>query len=322
MSEQLSPAPIFQSFLPNGAFNVGGKVFTFIAGTSTPQATFTDASGAVQNTNPIILNSLGQASIWLNPALTYKYVVQDSFGNPLYTTDNISGALSTSGPIVIGPPASGVALTVNNVSGADAIDINYTQQPGLGFAMQVFSSALTGDVRGFQVFNSAVGGTGGCFGFGVGNDTNSTFFMGKNNTGAVGRFIGAPNGDLAWLFSGGTTPIAICTGTFGTGITAQILVTAGSPGAVKIAGALNVIGAASTGPITITGTANISGAISIAGAAGINGATPVAPVNGWGTPTGPAVVNNYSGTAATLVQTSNAVAQIIATLKAFGLFGV
>ena len=42
---------------------------------------------------------------------------------------------------------------------------------------------------------------------------------------------------------------------------------------------------------------------------------------GWGSPTGAAVVNNYSGSAATLVQTSNAVAQLITDLKALGVLG-
>lgn len=43
-------------------------------------------------------------------------------------------------------------------------------------------------------------------------------------------------------------------------------------------------------------------------------------VSGWGTPTGPAVVANFSGTAATLVQCSNAIAKIITDLKALGLY--
>jgi hypothetical protein len=43
-------------------------------------------------------------------------------------------------------------------------------------------------------------------------------------------------------------------------------------------------------------------------------------VAGWGTPTGPSVVANFSGTAATLVQCSNAIAEIITYLKARGDF--
>lgn len=58
-----------------------------------------------------------------------------------------------------------------------------------------------------------------------------------------------------------------------------------------------------------------------ANAVGSNGATPPAQVTGWGTPTGAAVVANYPGATATLVQTSNVVAEIIAYLKSKGDFG-
>lgn len=43
---------------------------------------------------------------------------------------------------------------------------------------------------------------------------------------------------------------------------------------------------------------------------------------GWGTPTGGAVVTNFPGATATLLQTSTAVAQIIALLKQYGAVGV
>jgi hypothetical protein len=59
----------------------------------------------------------------------------------------------------------------------------------------------------------------------------------------------------------------------------------------------------------------------LAGPLSVNGASPPAQVTGWGTPTGPSVQNNFSGSAATLVQCSAAIAQIIHDLKAFGLYG-
>lgn len=43
-------------------------------------------------------------------------------------------------------------------------------------------------------------------------------------------------------------------------------------------------------------------------------------IAGWGTPTGPAIVANFSGAAATLVNCSNAIAKIITDLKAWGLY--
>lgn len=44
-------------------------------------------------------------------------------------------------------------------------------------------------------------------------------------------------------------------------------------------------------------------------------------IAGFGTPSGPAVIANYSGSAATLVQTSNTVAEILTILKAKGIIG-
>jgi hypothetical protein len=69
--------------------------------------------------------------------------------------------------------------------------------------------------------------------------------------------------------------------------------------------------------VTIAAT----GATTFTGAIGVNGATPQAQITGWGTPTNPAVQSNYSGSAATLAQTSAAVAEIIVALKQLGIFG-
>ena len=56
----------------------GGKVFTYIAGTTTPLASYTDRSGAVANANPVVLDSAGRADIWLQVNTAYKIVVKDS----------------------------------------------------------------------------------------------------------------------------------------------------------------------------------------------------------------------------------------------------
>jgi hypothetical protein len=46
-----------------------------------------------------------------------------------------------------------------------------------------------------------------------------------------------------------------------------------------------------------------------------------AQITGWGTPTGPSRIANFPGASATLVQCSNAIAQIIADLKTHGMLG-
>lgn len=59
----------------------------------------------------------------------------------------------------------------------------------------------------------------------------------------------------------------------------------------------------------------------VPGPIGLNGAAAPAQVTGFGTPTGTGVIANFPGATATLAQTSQAVAQLIADLKALGLYG-
>ena len=87
----LAPAPVFKAFDNNGLPLFNGQLFTFVAGSSTPQATYVDSTGTTTNTNPIILNSRGEANVWLAAGLTYKLVLQDSFGNQIWSVDQIPG---------------------------------------------------------------------------------------------------------------------------------------------------------------------------------------------------------------------------------------
>lgn len=63
-----------------------------------------------------------------------------------------------------------------------------------------------------------------------------------------------------------------------------------------------------------------SHAMTLNAALGVNGNAPPAQVAGFGTPTGTGVIANFPGATATLAQCSQAIAQIIKDLKAFGLY--
>lgn len=84
----------WQFFDNNGNPLSGGKLFTYAAGTTTPQTTYTTSAGNVEHTNPIILDSAGRVSgsseIWLQFA-PYKFVLKTSTDVTLGTWDNISG---------------------------------------------------------------------------------------------------------------------------------------------------------------------------------------------------------------------------------------
>ncbi|HEX3161134.1 MAG TPA: hypothetical protein VHQ92_01025 [Pseudolabrys sp.] len=69
MGNKVLLAPVkWQVELPDGRPAAGYKIFTYEAGTVTKAVTYTDASGLTPNTNPIILDSRGEASVWVESA--------------------------------------------------------------------------------------------------------------------------------------------------------------------------------------------------------------------------------------------------------------
>jgi hypothetical protein len=100
-----------QQFFDNdGVPLAGGKLFSFEAGTTTPQTTFTSADGVTQHANPIILDSAGRVpggQIWLSAGLNYKFVLETSDSVLIATWDNITGI-------------NGTGIT------SDASNVNYT----------------------------------------------------------------------------------------------------------------------------------------------------------------------------------------------------
>lgn len=86
----IATPPKLQFFDANGNPLVGGKLYSYAAGTVTPLATYTDSSGATPNANPIILDSRGEASVWLGTAL-YKFALYTSTNVLVWTVDNVGG---------------------------------------------------------------------------------------------------------------------------------------------------------------------------------------------------------------------------------------
>lgn len=93
---------MFLQFLnPNntGAPAVGFQLFTYLAGTSAKQATWTDSTQTVQNPNPMPLDSLGAGNLWGDPTIAYKFVwapVNDTDppSSQIRTVDNLYFPLS------------------------------------------------------------------------------------------------------------------------------------------------------------------------------------------------------------------------------------
>lgn len=97
MTAVLAPVPVAKFFDNNGAPLAFGLLTTYAAGTTTPQATYIDSTQITPNTNPITLNFRGECNLWLDPTLSYKFLLQDFLGNiiPGGTVDNIQGQIAT-----------------------------------------------------------------------------------------------------------------------------------------------------------------------------------------------------------------------------------
>jgi len=90
----IAPQPKLQFFDANGDPLVGGKLYSYIAGTTTPQATYTDESGSTTNTNPVILDSRGEASVWFGPG-TYKLKLTTAADVDVWTVDYLGSEITT-----------------------------------------------------------------------------------------------------------------------------------------------------------------------------------------------------------------------------------
>src|ERR1700752_1874621 len=103
----LSYLPV-QAFLSNNGLPlVGGQLFSYQAGTSTPAATYTDSTGATSLPNPIILNARGEiatatgasSGLWIPPNTGYKFVLEDALGNTIWTIDQVFAPVTNLGAI-------------------------------------------------------------------------------------------------------------------------------------------------------------------------------------------------------------------------------
>ncbi|MDT6993225.1 right-handed parallel beta-helix repeat-containing protein [Burkholderia cenocepacia] len=104
---QLLPNGKQQFIDQNGHPLAGGLVYFYAPGTSNPVTTYQDSAGTIPNTNPVVLDSNGQAIIWGTG--TFRQVVKNASGTTIW--DQIVAALDL-GPNLADTtnPANGDAL--------------------------------------------------------------------------------------------------------------------------------------------------------------------------------------------------------------------
>lgn len=79
----------------NGLPLSGGKVYTYSAGTTAPKDTYTDSTGTIAASNPIILDSTGIASIWITGAYNIQVYNSADVLQPHLSSDNVTSSVAT-----------------------------------------------------------------------------------------------------------------------------------------------------------------------------------------------------------------------------------
>ena len=139
------PSPKFTIFDNSGNPVSGGKLCSYVAGTTTPANTYTDSTLTSANTNPVVADSAGRATVFLSSGSSYKFVARlagsDSTcatGTVLWTVDNVLATPATTSNLdVLG--TAGEAVSAGQVLYLS--DGSGSKTPGL--AMRLASLALS-----------------------------------------------------------------------------------------------------------------------------------------------------------------------------------
>lgn len=115
----IATPPKLQFFDANGNPLAGGKLYSYAAGTTTPLATYTDYGGGTANSNPVILDSRGEANVWFGTA-QYKLKLTDADDVEVYTVDNLNGPDAATLAVLAASSGSSLIGYINTGSGATA----------------------------------------------------------------------------------------------------------------------------------------------------------------------------------------------------------
>lgn len=88
----LSPSPILKFYAADGTTPLAaGKVYTYQSGSTTPQPTYTNASGTLA-ANPVVLDSKGEAVMYLDTASNYRFDIKTTGDVLVRRVDDIQAA--------------------------------------------------------------------------------------------------------------------------------------------------------------------------------------------------------------------------------------
>ena len=86
----------------NGSNLVGGRVYIYYQGRTALATTYHDADGKVVNSNPVLLDNNGRATVFADTIYSYTIVVCDYYGKELFSQDiTLHDAISTAEDVIV-----------------------------------------------------------------------------------------------------------------------------------------------------------------------------------------------------------------------------
>jgi hypothetical protein len=113
--------PLFQAVTSTGAPLSGGKLYTYKAGTSTEKESFSDIELSTSHTNPIILDSLGQAKIYGHGAYKFNLTTSADVQVTGWPVDNITTSQGgdTAARVAIGDYGDYLATAITTIGSTE-----------------------------------------------------------------------------------------------------------------------------------------------------------------------------------------------------------
>jgi hypothetical protein len=249
----LFPVLVFENN-GGGAPLANGTVSTYLAGTTTPQISYTDGTGGTSAGSVLTLNSNGQANngagVWLANGVNYKLVIADSHGATVQTIDNVAGGGFTGNSSFVTAATESSLIGSRTLTAGNSTNI---VDNGAGSTIVVQRAALTGDVTASLDSNATTIAAG-------------AVSLAKMANLAANSLIGNPTG-------GSTTPSAVTAGASLT-ISGSTISRAALTGDITASANSNATTIA-PGVVTVAKMANIA-ANTVLGNATSGSATPVA----------------------------------------------
>jgi microcystin-dependent protein len=86
----LMPVPVQQFFSDSGVPLAGAKLYTYLAGTTWPAATYSDVGLTTPNTNPVVADAGGRMRVYLPRGIGYKLTLKTSADVTVWDQDDVS----------------------------------------------------------------------------------------------------------------------------------------------------------------------------------------------------------------------------------------